>query len=182
MAASRSTSVKNAHAVAQLELEALKARSSLERLSERVTAAASSTAFTVVHLIWFAIWIGLNTIGGDHFDPYPFSFLTLVVSLEAIVLTGLVLRDQALLSLINDRRAHLDLQVNLLAEEELTAILHVLCGLASHVGYDARGQNPQLEELLQHTNVRELADHINRELEPSAAALGAAAVSPIQSE
>ena len=130
-----------------------------------VAAAASSTAFTVGHIVWFSLWIGANTLTTWRFDPYPFSLLTLVVSLEAIVLTGFILRDQAYMALVSDRRAHLDLQVNLLAEEELTAILKVLCGLASHVGYDARANNPQLDELLKHTNVRDLAERINTELD-----------------
>ena len=117
-----------------------------------------------MHLVWFIAWIYLNTLGAQHFDPYPFSFLTLVVSLEAIVLTGFVLRDQAHMALISDRRAHLDLQVNLLAEQELTAILQMMCGLAQHVGWDPHADNPNLQELLRHTSVRQLASEINREL------------------
>ena len=161
------TSVAKIQEVAQLELETLKARTLLERWTVVVATAASSTAFTVGHLVWFAVWIGANTLTRWRFDPYPFSFLTLVVSLEAIVLTGFILRDQAYMALVSDRRAHLDLQVNLLAEEELTAIMRVLCGLASHVGYDARADNPHLDELLRHTNVRELAERIKTELDPA---------------
>src|SRR4249919_3267027 len=89
------TSVANIHTVAQLELDALRARSPVDRLTERVTRATASSQFAVVHVLWFTVWIGLNTLTSWRFDPYPFSFLTLVVSLEAIVLTGLVLRDQA---------------------------------------------------------------------------------------
>jgi uncharacterized membrane protein len=158
------TSVANVHAVAQMELDELRARTAIEKLTERITAATSTTAFTVVHVVWFTVWICLNTLGAQHFDPYPFSFLTLVVSLEAIVLTGFVLRDQSHMALISDRRAHLDLQVNLLAEQELTAILQMMCGLAQHVGWDPRADNPNLQDLLRHTSVRELASEINREL------------------
>ena len=159
------TSVANIQKVAELELETLKARTLLERWTVSVAAVASSTAFTVGHLVWFSVWIVANTLTSWRFDPYPFSFLTLVVSLEAIMLTGFLLRAQAHMALVSDRRAHLDLQVNLLAEEELTAIMRVLCGLASHVGYDARADNPQLDELLRHTNVRELAERIKTELD-----------------
>jgi len=162
------TSVANIHAVAQLELDKLRARTIIERITERVTAAASTTAFSVGHLVWFAVWISLNTLGSWRFDPYPFSFLTLVVSLEAIVLTGFVLRDQSHMALVSDRRAHLDLQINLLAEQELTTILQIMCGLSNHIGWDPHAQNPNLKELLRHTNVRVLADEIDRELNPSA--------------
>jgi len=164
------TSVANIHAVAKLELEALRPRSAIDRLTERVTRAASSSLFTAVHVLWFAAWIAMSTVGPWRFDPYPFNFLTLVVSLEAIVLTGFVLRDQARMAQINDQRAHLDLQVNLLAEEELTMILSVVCGLAGHVGYDPHADNPKLKELLAHTNVKALADQIERELASEAPA------------
>jgi uncharacterized membrane protein len=160
------TTVANIHTVAQMELDALRARTLIERFTERVTAAASTTGFIAFHLAWFAIWVYLNTLGTRRFDPYPFNFLTLVVSLEAIVLTGFVLRDQAHMALVSDRRAHLDLQVNLLGEQELTAILRMLCGLSQHVGWDPHADNPDLRALLEHTNVRQLATEIDRELDP----------------
>ena len=163
------TSVANIHAVAKLELEALKPRSSVDRLTERVTRFASSPLFSIVHVLWFVTWIAMNTVGPWHFDSYPFDFLTLVVALEAIVLTAFVLRDQSRMAEIYDHRAHLDLQVNLLAEEELTTILRVMCGLAAHVGYDPHKDNPKLTQLLAHTNVKALANQIERELKPDKA-------------
>lgn len=163
------TSVANIHAVAKLELEALKPRSSVDRLTERVTRSASSPLFSVVHVLWFVVWIGMNTVGPWHFDSYPFNFLTLVVALEAIVLTAFVLRDQTRMAKIYDHRAHLDLQVNLLAEEELTTILSVMCGLAAHVGYDPYKDNPKLTHLLAQTSVKALANQIQRELKPDEA-------------
>ena len=63
--------------------------------------------------------------------------LTLAVSLEAIVLTGFVLMAQNRMTLQADKRAHLDLQVNLLAEQKLTAIEGNLIELRS----TGRGQD-----------------------------------------
>jgi len=57
------------------------------------------------------------------FDPFPFTLLTTLVSLEAIFLTLFVLASQNRLTLEADRRAHLDLQVNLLSEQEMTMVL-----------------------------------------------------------
>ena len=127
-------------------------------------AAASTTGFIAGHLVWFAAWISLHTFGVWRFDPYPFSLLTLVVSVEAIVLTGFILRDQVHMAHVSDRRARLDLQIDLLAEQELTAILQVLCGPSAHVGFNAHAGNPDLKRLLEQTNVRQLATDINREL------------------
>jgi uncharacterized membrane protein len=52
------------------------------------------------------------------FDPYPFSLLTMVVSLEAIFLSLFILMSQHRSGLQADRRSHLDLQINLLSEDE----------------------------------------------------------------
>jgi uncharacterized membrane protein len=78
---------------------------------------------------WFTGWLVINTghlFRFKPFDPYPFSFLTLVVSLEAIFLTVFVLMSQNRMARQADKRAHLDLQVDLLAEQELTVILYLL--------------------------------------------------------
>src|SRR6185369_7413408 len=85
------TTVRNIHAVIGLERETRRERTRLERLTDIVSAAASSTPFILAHVIWFAVWIALNVSTVWRFDPFPFSFLTFVVSLEAILLTGFVL-------------------------------------------------------------------------------------------
>jgi uncharacterized membrane protein len=56
------------------------------------------------------------------FDQTPFNLLNLILALEAIVLTSIVPISQSDLRRLSDLRAHLDLQVNILAEQELTAI------------------------------------------------------------
>jgi uncharacterized membrane protein len=71
------------------------------------------------------------------FDPFPFGFLMLLVSLEAIFLTAIVLMTQNRMRRQADKRAHLDLQVNLLAEQELTAMLQMLNALCERMGVAA---------------------------------------------
>jgi Protein of unknown function (DUF1003) len=66
-------------------------------------------------------------------DPFPFSFLTLVVSLEAIFLSIFVLVSQNNLTRQSERRAHLDLQINLLAEQESTKTVALLERIAAHL-------------------------------------------------
>jgi uncharacterized membrane protein len=136
----------------------------LERITDAVSAAASSTGFIVVHLGWFVVWVGLNALFGRTFDPYPFSLLTLLVSLEAILLTGFVLISQDRMTKLADRRAHLDLQVNLLAEQELTAILRVVCLIAEKTGLELEGCDPNLDQLLGRTDVRALNDELTKEM------------------
>jgi uncharacterized membrane protein len=158
------TAVTNIQAVIALERETRRDRTVLERVTDLVTAAVSSTGFIIVHLIWFTVWVGLNVRSSRGFDPYPFNLLTLVVSLEAIVLTGFVLMSQNRMSQLADKRAHLDLQVNLLAEQELTAILKVVCLIAEKTGVDINRSDLRLDQLLDQTDVKALADVLTREL------------------
>ena len=74
-----------------------------------------------MHVVWFAGWILANGLPGiKHFDPFPFTFLTLVVSLEAIFLSTFILISQNHETLLSERRNQLDLQINLLREQENT--------------------------------------------------------------
>jgi uncharacterized membrane protein len=75
--------------------------------------------------MWFAVRILANVgwFGIEPFDPFPFGLLTTIVSLEAIFLSTFVLVSQNRQSAIADRRAQLDLQINLLAEYEVTRLL-----------------------------------------------------------
>lgn len=131
-------------------------------MTDVVSSAASSTAFIGVHVIWFVAWIGVN-LRPTGFDRYPFSLLTLIVSLEAILLTGFLLISQDRMTKVADRRAHLDLQVNLLAEQELTAILRVVCAIAEDADIELKSV-PNLERLLSRTDVRTLNDQLSQEM------------------
>jgi uncharacterized membrane protein len=161
---SLSTTSANLHTVVEIERHNLQARSRVQVLTDRVTSAASSFPFVVFHVVWFAFWIGVNTFSSHRFDPFPFTWLTMVVSLEALLLTAFVLMSQNHLTVMADRRAHLDLQVNLLAERELTAILKVVCLISDKVGVDVTGCDSNLEELLGHTDFKALSDRVAEEL------------------
>ena len=88
------------------------------------------------HVAWFAAWMVVNARGVGPirpFDPFPYPLLTMVVSLESIFLSLLVLASQNQLSRQADKRAHLDLQVDLLAEREMTTVLQLLQDIAVHL-------------------------------------------------
>jgi len=129
----------NVRTIAKLERDALLRRSAAERIGDRVASVAGSATFAILHIGWFAGWILVNVgvvPGVPVFDPYPFNFLTLVVSLEAIFLSIFVLISQNRLTRQADRRAHLDLQINLLAEQEATMTLRLLQRICRHLGLE----------------------------------------------
>jgi uncharacterized membrane protein len=157
----------NIRAIVALERKSRESRSLLERLTDVVSGWAASRAFVVMHVLWFAVWIELN-LRGLTFDPYPFNLLTLAVSLEAIVLTSFVLMAQNRMSREADKRSHLDLQINLLAEQELTAILKLQGLLAEHAGIDVASiLGPTLHQLLEQTDVGRLSADLDQALETS---------------
>ena len=75
-----------------------------------------------------------SVLGWYQFDPFPFTFLTLVVSLEAIFLSTFILISQNHETQLTERRNHLDLQINLLSEQENTKMLELLRLVAEKVG------------------------------------------------
>ncbi|HVG31708.1 MAG TPA: DUF1003 domain-containing protein [Pyrinomonadaceae bacterium] len=126
---------KNITAVMKAQHEVTQARTTQARISDAITNFSGSMAFVYIHAVWFGFWILLN-VGLIHipniseFDPFPFGLLTLIVSLEAIFLSTFVLISQNRLAQVNERRAELDLQVNLLAEQKATKILDMLDQMA----------------------------------------------------
>jgi uncharacterized membrane protein len=160
---------RNIHAIATLERDALHERTTIDRITDRVTSAAGSPAFVAIHALWFGTWIVVNLTRRDAFDPYPFNFLMLIVSLEAIVLTGFVLMTQNRMQRQADKRAHLDLQVNLLAEQELTAMLQMLHALCRRAGVGVTVRDARVEQLLEETDIHTLATALDRELSEPAA-------------
>lgn len=129
----------NIEKIISLEKQSLQNLSPVEKLANTVTAFAGSTPCILLHIIWFGGWIVVNTHmipGITPFDPFPFSFLTLVVSLEAIFLTLLVLMSQNRMTKEADKRAQLTLQIDMLDEQETTAILRMVQKIGKHLGLE----------------------------------------------
>lgn len=167
----------NVRTIAKLEEQQLRARSFSERLAGAVTRAAGTAVFAVAHLVWFASWILVNTgrlARIQPFDPFPFNLLTMIVSLEAIFLSIWILISQNQMTRQADRRAHLDLQINLLAEQESTATLRTVQGIAQHLGVDPAMYRTDAS-LAEETDIEHLASRMDEAL-PDVP--GTAAVSP----
>lgn len=106
------------------------------RAIARVAAVCGTVGFLVGNALLFGLWMGFNESRWG-FDPYPFSFLLVGVSLEAIFLSILILISQNDAAQESERRHHLDLQINLLAEREQTALMRLVLDVAQRVGVPA---------------------------------------------
>lgn len=135
----------------------LSKRNTTQMVADRLNDVASSTPFFVLHVLWFAVWILWNSgaLGLRPFDPFPFGFLTLVVSLEAIFLSIFVLMAQKRESAIAELREELALQVNLRIEEEVTKTLQLVSGLYTRLGYKV-AEDPELHDMLQPLDVHNI--------------------------
>jgi uncharacterized membrane protein len=166
--ADRVPASENIQKIAALERDALLQRSAADRLSSAVTRFTGSSGFAIVHALFFAVWLIANSSTVTHrppFDPYPFSFLTLVVSLEAIFLSVFVLMSQNQMTRQADKRAHLDLQIDLLAEQELTVMLYMLRRLCDKKHITMSDQwTRRLDQLLKDTDVQEVAANLDADL------------------
>lgn len=115
--------------ILRLENTELQRRTWSDVLADGIAGFTGSISFVILHLLWFSSWAAWNTglVGSAKpFDPYPFQLLAMIVSLEGVLLVTFVLIKQNRMAYLSDRRAHLDLQINLLAEREATHALRLL--------------------------------------------------------
>jgi uncharacterized membrane protein len=149
---------ENINTIRAWEHAALHERSGAERASDRITRIAGSGGTLVVHIIWFALWIVMNTglLPMEPFDPFPFPLLTTVVSLEAIFLSLFVLASENRLTHHSEKRAHLDLQVDMLAEREMTAVLILIHDVAKHLNVKTSLSSDMIRDLMKKTDIQTL--------------------------
>jgi uncharacterized membrane protein len=153
---------RNVETVSRLEEAAREQRTRTDRVAEVIAGFCGSMTFVWVHVIWFGGWVVFNLVPGvKHVDPFPFTFLTLVVSLEAIFLSTFILISQNHDSKVSEKRNHLDLQINLLSEQENTQMLTILQQIAARVGADI-AHDSHTKVLEQTTNPETVLDQIER--------------------
>ena len=160
---SNGTIESNVLKVARLEAKAKKERTIGEKIAEYVAAFCGSMSFVYIHLVWFGAWIIVNAATRWVFDPFPFTFLTLCVSLEAIFLSTFILISQNHETRLTERRNYLDLQINMLAEQESTKTLELVKRIADKVGIDH--DDPASKELLEPIEPEALLESIKRATE-----------------
>lgn len=135
------------------EAQALRQRSFFMRFADDLTNAFSSVTFLFVNAIWFTAWILINVgLVPDvtPFDPFPFGLLTMIVSLEAIILAIIILVSQGRQSYVTSVREELHMQVNLIAEEEITKALKMLAEIREKMG--VKENDPELAEMIERIN------------------------------
>lgn len=135
------------------EAQALKQRSFFTQISDDLNNAFGSTTFLIINILCFVVWILVNLgfiPGIEPFDPFPFGLMTMVLSIEAIILAIFILVSQNRQSYVTSLREELHLQINLIAEEEITKTLKLLGEIREKLGI--KEKDPELEEMLRRIN------------------------------
>jgi len=148
--------------VQSFEAKELRQRPWSIRFADNLTSTFGSFSFLILNVLIFTIWILINTGKIPNisiFDPFPFILMTTIVSLEAIVLTLIVLMSQNRQSFISNLREEIDMQVNIASEREITKILQILTKIAEKQGIELKDK--ELTEMLKEIEV----SYIERKLE-----------------
>lgn len=162
------TARRNILRVTQIESDFDERRSAVDRVIARMASYTGSLKFLAVHSLWFLFWIAFNSLArGQHqFDPYPYPLLSTIVSCEAVLLSTIVLIEQNWMNRRGEHREHLHLQVNLLAEQEITKVLHLQRLICKRLGIAEAERDTELQELLRETQVEKLAEEVENALDP----------------
>ena len=160
----------NIDAVIEIERRAERGGSWTFRTAHGFGNFVGSVTFLALHAAALAAWLALNSGYWPRlvFDPYPFALLGTLVSFESVILTTCVLIKQKREGDRASHRSHLDLQVNLLSEREITKVLQIVQRIADRVGTD-RVQDGELDELLADTAVEKMAAELEGKAEVSPA-------------
>ncbi len=144
-------------------MEFLARRTTAERLGDTIAGFVGSLRFVAIHVCVFVGWVVANSFripGIRHFDPLPFSLLGTCVGFEAILIASFILMRQARLGRRADERDHLMLQILLLTEKEITAVVRMNREMAGKLGLAGIARDPEIKELGVETSIDEVAQTI----------------------
>ncbi len=116
-------------ALSAFRAQAAKNRPLPIRIADSLTRRIGSLPFLIFHIGLFMFWIAANLhvlAVGQPFDPFPFGLLTLMMTLEQSLLTIFIIMSQNRSNETADLRNEMDLQINILAEEEITKAIQML--------------------------------------------------------
>jgi uncharacterized membrane protein len=119
-----------------------------ERIAAAITGFSGSMRFVYLHLALYGLWIVANlgwVPGLRPWDP-TFVVLAMIASVEAIFLSTFILITQNRMAAAADRRAELDVQINLLAEAEITKLVELVSGIAEQMDVP-EAEEPEIQEM-----------------------------------
>lgn len=101
-----------------------------QRLADKFAQVVGSWTFIIVQSIILAIWVALNLVAFfEHWDPYPFILLNLVLSFQAAYASPIIMMSQNRQCERDREQAQHDYETNLAAKEEIEYLMKHLAAL-----------------------------------------------------
>ncbi len=144
-----------------------KRRGWFDRFSDEITEVSGSMGFLIFHVIFFTVWIAINVNlipGIAPFDPFPFGFLTMIVSLDAIFLSIFVLLSQNSQTKIDELREETAYQVNMISEKEITKLIQMQAIIMKRLGIKIEG-DAELEQMMENVDTRMIKKQLQKQVE-----------------
>jgi len=127
-----------------------------QRFVERISVFLGSPGYVAGNLLFVVLWIAWNLaapeLGFEQWDEPPFFWLQGLIALNAFIISTTVLIRQNRMSTLASQHAHLDLQINLLADEKTSKIIAMLAELRRDLPQVADRPDPEAEELAKPTD------------------------------
>ena len=156
----------NVRTVAEMQAEALRARTLGERLVDALGALVGTLPFWLAHVLIIGGWVAVNIVAEDagrSRDPWPFDSLRVLLSIEATLISCSLLVIQGRMARLDAQRSHLDLQISLLAEREATKTLQLLRAICHRLDME-EANDPELLQLIRVTHADRLQQEVNDKL------------------
>lgn len=157
----------NIRAIIAMQEQQDSARTWSDRIGDMIGTFVGTVTFVLLHLVAFGVWAAANAglaPGVPAWDPYPFPLLCMLVSMEGVLMSTFVLIKQNRMGVRSDRRNHLDLQINLLTEKEVTKVIQMLERISAHMGIEEQVTDVETKELGRITAIGELARELEQKL------------------
>ena len=151
----------------RLEDDAARRRPPSSRIADLVAGFAGKLRFVLLHAALVASWAAVNAglvPGIPAFDPYPFGLLGMLFSLEGVLLASFVLMKQNRMSAQAEQRSHLDLQISLLSEQEVSKVIQMLERVSERLGIERQVVDAEAREMAEATAVGNLARQLQEKL------------------
>lgn len=131
-----------------------------QRFAENITGFIGLPLFLGTILLFVAVWLIYNILAPRmnwvEFDPEPFFLLEGIIGLCALLTTVVVLIKQNRTAKLDEQRAHLDLQINLLTEQKTTKLIQLIEELRRDLPMVKNRPDPEAEALKQPTDPQQV--------------------------
>lgn len=154
------------HLIKSFKDKANARRTLSEKFADFMTEKFGSMVFLWLNVAFFGCWFAINTgyvPGIAVFDPFPFGLLTVIVSLEAILLAITVLISQNRAARLADFREEVAIQIDTVAEEEITKLIELQLMILKNQGLDV-SNDPKIKDMLETDDAKKIEEAFEKQL------------------